>query len=103
MVKLSRFIKIILCAIFIFVPIVAGAVTSVSHFTGAVSFFDRSKIVVDNIEFRVIEKCVYLKHTKKNNAYFEDKATPNDVRNGRSVILHINGNVVDKIIIEEWK
>jgi hypothetical protein len=83
---------------------IAGiAATSVSYFTGRVSFFDGKKVVADGMEFTVIERCAYLKHSKRNNAYFEDKAGSGEVRGGDSVILHINGNVVDKIIIEEWK
>jgi len=83
--------------------VVSAADSSVYYFTGRVSFFDGMKVVADGKEYRVIDKCIYRKHTKRNNAYFEDKASPNEVRGGDSVVLHVNGNVVDKIIIEEWK
>lgn len=103
MTKVNKTIGIIIFIIALISPVVVEATTSLSFFTGTVSFFDRKRVVVSGMEYQIIEKCEYLKHTKRNNAYFEDKASPNDVGVGRSVILHINGNVVDKIIIEEWK
>lgn len=80
-----------------------ATVTSISHFTGTVSFFDGKKVIADGREYQIIEGCVYFKHTRRNNAFFEDKASSREVRSGDSVILHINGNIVDKVIIEEWK
>ncbi len=103
MINLKKIVAAVVLIGSFIVPLVCVAATSVSYFTGRVSFFDGKKVVVDGMEYLVIEKCKYLKHMKRNNAYFEDKANPNEVRGGDSVVIHINGNVVDKIIIEEWK
>lgn len=103
MTKINKYLVAVVLIGALYVPLVCVAATSVSYFTGRVSFFDGKKVVADGKEYLVIEKCAYLKHTKRNNAYFEDMASSNEVRGGDSVVLHINGNVVDKIIIEEWK
>lgn len=82
---------------------VQAASQAVYYFTGRVSSFDSKRIVADGKEFLILDRCVYLKHTRHNKAMFEDKARPGDLRTGDSVVLHVNGTVVDKIIIEEWK
>jgi len=99
----THFAAVVLIGALLMPLVVSAADSSVYYFTGRVSFFDGLKVVADGKEYRVIDKCIYRKHTKRNNAYFEDKAGPNEVRGGDSVVLHVNGNVVDKIIIEEWK
>ncbi|HBA71394.1 MAG: hypothetical protein A2X82_14280 [Geobacteraceae bacterium GWC2_55_20] len=99
----THFAAVVLICALLMPLAVCAADSSVYYFTGRVSFFDGIKVVADGKEYRVIDKCIYRKHTKQNNAYFEDKAGPNEVRGGDSVVLHVNGNVVDKIIIEEWK
>lgn len=103
MTRINKIVAAVTVIGMLVVPFVCIAVTSVSFFTGRVSLFDGKKVVADGMEYQIIDKCAYLKHTKRGNAYFEDKSSPNEVRDGDSVILHINGNVVDKIIIEEWK
>ena len=77
--------------------------SAVYYFTGRVYSFDEKNITVGDKTFLLAKICSYLRHYRKNNAYFEDRASARDLRNGDSVTLHINGNVVDKIIVEEWK
>lgn len=104
MVKVKTHIAAVVLLGALLTPLaVCAADSSVYYYTGRVSFFDGTRVVADGKEYRVIDKCIYRKHTKRNKAYFEDKADPNEVRGGDSVVLHVNGNVVDKIIIEEWK
>lgn len=77
--------------------------SAVYHFTGRVSLFDGKTIRVEGKEFSVKSRAVFLKHSLRNGAFFEEKIRSSDVRTGDSVVLHIDGTIVDKIIVEEWK
>lgn len=77
--------------------------SAVYHVTGRVEGFEGQRIVLAGREYKVAKECRFERHFKRNNAFFVDKADSRDVRNGSSVILHINGTVVDQIMIEEWK
>ena len=77
--------------------------SAVYHVTGRVGFFDGDKITLDQRSYYVSKNCRFEKHTRKNGVFLSDPAKARDVYAGVSVVAHINGTVVDQILIEEWK
>lgn len=75
----------------------------VYYYNGRVNSIDSVSIQVDSKDYLLAMKCVFIKQIKRNKAYFEDRVLARDLRTGDNVSMRINGNVVDQIIIEEWK
>ena len=80
-----------------------ATVSNVFHHSGQVTSVDEQKISIDGRLLYVVPHCVYERHTRRNGAYFVDKASPRNLHVGSNVTVRINGTVVDKIMIEEWK
>lgn len=96
-------ILLILCLVLV-IPLPAwSAVTSVYYYNGRVYSFDGKSITVGNRSYLLAKGCKYLLNYRRNKAFYEEKSSPGTVRIGDSVTVHINGNVVDEIMVEEWK
>lgn len=81
-----------------------GSETQHPYFqTGTVESISGQQLQFGGATLFVIEKCKYVAVEKRNGAYYENPATKNDVRAGDSVMIRMNGNVVDQIHIERWK
>lgn len=76
---------------------------AVYYYTGRVSSFSDNTIALENNRYLIKHNAVYLKHVKRKDAFYEEKSRASQLRIGDSVVLHVNGTIVDKVIIEEWK
>lgn len=89
--------------ILLFVGAQFTGAAAVYYLNGRVDSFDGQSIIISGSRFLVKEKAAYFRHVSRAGSLFEEKARKSDVRIGNAVIIHVDGTIVDKIIIEEWK
>ncbi len=94
---------LLLVVMMVFGGSAVAADSAMYHFSGRVVAFEDQKITVDQRQFYVAPRCSFERHSKRNGAFFVDKASARNVYVGNNVTVRVNGTIVDQIMIEEWK
>lgn len=75
------------------------------YLNGKVINFSDTTIKIDTAKevFYIVKTTKVLKHIKVGSSIYEEKASLKELKTGYSVTLKIKNNIVDEIIIEEYK
>ncbi len=106
---MRRIFKIVIIPLliltFIFMPEISLCQSHHVYLNGKVINFSDTTIKIDTAKevFYIVKTTKVLKHTKVGSSIYEKKAQLKELKIGDSVTLKISGNIVDEVIIEEYK
>lgn len=93
----QKLIMMILCVVLL------GAHAQAFFMNGKVTAVDSAYIVLNGVTYQFALTHKVVVQTERNGAYFEDNGSLRDIREGSSVTVHVNGNVVDHVTVERWR
>ncbi|MCS7232376.1 MAG: hypothetical protein RMJ67_09625 [Elusimicrobiota bacterium] len=90
---------------FILMPEISLSQSNHIYLNGKVISLSNNTIKIDSAKepFYIVKDVKVLKHVKKGSSIYEEKALLKELQPGNSVTLKVTGNIVNEIIIEEYK
>jgi len=75
------------------------------YINGKVIAFSNNVIKIDSVKepLYISGTARIVKHVKKQDSFYEERASLREINTGKSVTLKVTGNIVSEVIIEEYK